>query len=45
MDELEEAKQHARKVIEAASDDLRTISLSIHGKPELNFEEYTRTNC
>ena len=39
MDELEQAKRRGIEVIDGASSDLRQISLSIHGKPELAFEE------
>lgn len=37
---LEARKESARKVVDRVSDELRAISLSIHGKPELNFEEH-----
>lgn len=37
---LEARKQVARNVIDATSEELRHVSLSIHGKPELNFEEH-----
>lgn len=38
--DLEQAKQTAERMIEAASSALREISLSIHAKPELNYEEH-----
>jgi amidohydrolase len=38
-DDIGRRKERACDAIEGASDDLRGISLSIHGKPELNFEE------
>ncbi len=38
--DIDDAKARAQQVIDAASDDLRKVSLSIHGKPELNFEEH-----
>lgn len=38
--DLEQAKQTAERTIEAASSALREISLSIHAKPELNYEEH-----
>lgn len=38
--DLERAKQVAERAIDDASSDLREISLSIHAKPELNYEEH-----
>ncbi|MEP7215989.1 MAG: M20 family metallopeptidase [Anaerolineaceae bacterium] len=38
--DLEQAKQVAERAVEAASSDLRAISLSIHARPELNYEEH-----
>lgn len=40
MEKLEARKQQAQAAIDAAGDALREISLAIHGKPELNFEEH-----
>ena len=37
---LDGAKQTVQAVIDAASQDLRRISLSIHAQPELRFEEH-----
>lgn len=36
---LKERKDAAQQAIDQISEDLRSISLSIHGKPELGFEE------
>jgi amidohydrolase len=38
--DLEEAKSRVGQVIDDASKELRKLSLSIHGRPELNFEEH-----
>ncbi|MEP6870316.1 MAG: M20 family metallopeptidase [Anaerolineaceae bacterium] len=38
--DLEQAKQAAERAVEAASSELREISLSIHARPELNYEEH-----
>lgn len=38
--DLGRAKQAVEQAVEAASSELRGISLSIHGKPELNYEEH-----
>ncbi|MGI8925911.1 MAG: M20 family metallopeptidase [Tepidiformaceae bacterium] len=40
MPDIEAAKTAAQEAIDAVSKELRGISLSIHGKPELNFEEH-----
>lgn len=40
MTATETAKKRADAAIEAADADLRAISLSIHSRPELNFEEH-----
>lgn len=40
MADLELLKAMARQVIDEASAELRHVSLGIHGKPELNFEEH-----
>ena len=40
MTQLDDLKVKAQQVIQQVSEDLRGISLSIHGKPELNFEEH-----
>ena len=40
MANLETAQKAALAAIDGADKDLRKISLSIHGKPELNFEEH-----
>lgn len=39
MDRLEERRQQVQHSIDAASDDLRALSLDIHGHPEVRFEE------
>lgn len=39
MPDLAVVKQAAAAVIDHISEDLRAISLSIHGNPELGFEE------
>jgi amidohydrolase len=38
--DLDQAKARAQQVIDAISDELRMVSLEIHGHPELNFEEH-----
>lgn len=38
--DLERAKHVAERAVDDASSDLREISLSIHAKPELNYEEH-----
>jgi amidohydrolase len=40
MTSLEDLKATAQSAIDRVGAELRTISLDIHGKPELNFEEY-----
>lgn len=40
MDDLDARKAQAQAAIDDASAALREISLTIHGKPELNFEEH-----
>ena len=38
--DLDRAKQVAERAVDAASGELREISLSIHARPELNYEEH-----
>jgi amidohydrolase len=38
--DIDEAKSRAQQIIDDAAADLRAVSLSIHGAPELNFEEH-----
>ena len=40
MTDLAARKQAAQQAIDQLSEDLRAISLSIHGIPELGFEEH-----
>src|SRR5260370_37422944 len=40
MADLAALKARAQQAIDQVSEDLRTLSLAIHGRPELNFEEH-----
>ena len=40
MTDTNAMKQTVQQMIDSVSEDLRSISLSIHGKPELRFEEH-----
>ena len=40
MTDINAMKQTVQQMIDSVSEDLRSISLSIHGKPELRFEEH-----